>query len=145
MISHLRVPIYHVVSRHHQKAIFKIINLVEPSLVPKSVHGSIYFTQNKFKAWKPRIDSESRTNSFSRHFGSTKIELIDGKLQYSTLFCHKRLSFITYFTHELRIPYFVSYESPPDRGSMVENWYLRVNEPLGLLKRNFQTNNYFVF
>ena len=68
---------------------------------------------------------------------------MDGELQYVTWY--NELSLITYFTHELRIPYFVSYESPPDRGSMVENWYLRVNEPLGLLKRNFQTNNYFVF
>ena len=68
---------------------------------------------------------------------------MDGELQYVTRY--NELSLITYFTHELRIPYFVSYESPPDRGSMVENWYLRVNEPLGLLKRSFQTNNYLVF
>ena len=42
------------------------------------------------------------------------------------------------FTHELRIPYFVSYESPPDRGSMVENGHLRVNEPLRLWREVFR-------
>ena len=50
MISHLRVPIYLVVSRHHQKAIFKIVNFIEPSPFPKSVHGSICFTQNNFES-----------------------------------------------------------------------------------------------
>ena len=48
------------------------------------------------------------------------------------------LVYCDYFTHELRIPYFVFYESPPDRGSMVENWYLRVNEPLGLWREVFR-------